>query len=146
MKKVVFYPETPFELLVSLIEYMKDLPYDESSPFEENPLKSILMTNEVHAFLFRPGLEKFCKAWLHSGNTYTYLRDVDGVMPFADTNWASDLFAFAKSSSDSDYQLCRLNTFSLVPMPASWKSHFHKSKAWTLWFISTKIEEVQKFV
>jgi hypothetical protein len=146
LQKVVFNPETPSELLSSLIEYMKDLPYTESKPFEENSLKSILMTNEVHAFLFRPGLEKFLKAWSDRGNTYTYIRDVDGIIPFADTNWASDLFAFVKSDKTGEYELARLNTFGVAPLPAHWKNYFSKEKSWTLWFMQTRPQNIQKFV
>jgi hypothetical protein len=36
----------------------------------------MLMTNEVHAFLFKPAFDKqFFKAWSLSGNTFTFVRD-----------------------------------------------------------------------
>lgn len=74
--KHVLKPKSPQELLESLIELMKDLPYKITNAFEKDPYKSILITNEVHAFLFKPGFDKeFLKSWSLSGNTFTYVRD-----------------------------------------------------------------------
>jgi hypothetical protein len=132
-----FFPETPTDLCIMLIEYMKDLPYQVSKEFEENPMKGILMTNEVHAFVFKPGLKSFLEAWQQSGNTYTYIRDYTGIIPFADTNWSSDLFCFALDEKSNKLALFRKGTFGLKPLPDSWKSYFSKTSPWTLWTITT---------
>lgn len=130
-----FFPQTPLDLCIQLIEYMKDLPYQISKEFEENSMKGILMTNEVHAFVFKPGLKGFLEAWQHSGNTYTYIRDYIGIIAFADTNWSSDLFCFAKDEKTNQLALFRKGTFGLKPLPDSWKTYFSKTSAWTLWTI-----------
>ena len=127
-----FFPESPLELCAALIEYMKDLPYERAKQFEDNPAKAILMTNKIHAFLFKPGLKPFLEAWQERGNTYTYRRDHEGPIPFADTNWGSDLFAFYKDKKGS-LQLGRKSTFELKPLPQLWSTLFSKSDAWTLW-------------
>ena len=112
---------------------MKDLPYKEAKQFEDNPLKSILMTNQVHAFLFKPGLKSFLDAWQDKGNTYTYIRDYQGIISFADTNWGSEFFAFATSPKTKKLTLYRRSTFELKPLPESWNAYFSKTSAWTLW-------------
>ena len=122
-----FIPKTPTELCIALVEYMKELPYREAKEFEDNPLKAILMTSPVHVFLFRPGLKPFFDAWQDSGNTYTYVRDMKEPIPFADTNWNSELFAFYNN------QLVRKSTFSLKPLPEQWSKFFGSGSIWTLW-------------
>ncbi len=131
--KKEFFPESPLELCAFLIDYMKDLSYIEAKQFEDNPLKAILMTNQVHAFLFRPGLKTFLEAWQDRGNTYTYIRDHEGFIAFADTNWGSELFAFTHNPKTKKLQLYRKSTFELKPLPESWNAYFSKTSAWTLW-------------
>ena len=128
-----FFPESPLELCTFLIDYMKDLPYKEAKQFEDDPLKAILMTNQVHAFLFKPGIKSFLDAWQDRGNTYTYIRDYQGIISFADTNWGSEFFAFAQNPKTNKLQLYRKSTFELRPLPESWNGYFSKTTAWTLW-------------
>ncbi len=131
-----FFSETPLDLCAALIDYMKDLPYEISRQFEENPVKGILMTNKVHAFIFKPGLKSFSDAWHDSGNTYTYIRDNPGIISFADTNWGSDLFAFAHEPQTNEIKLYRKSTFGLKLLPKVWDTYFDKTAAWTLWHYS----------
>ena len=131
--KKEFPADTPLDLCVALIDYMKDLHYEISKQFEDNPSKGILMTNEVHAFLFKPGLKSFSDAWHDSGNTYTYIRDNPGSISFADTNWASELFAFAHDPNTNLIKLYRKTTFGLKLLPPIWDTYFTKTSAWTLW-------------
>ena len=133
-----FLIDSPLELCVALVEYMKDLPYAESKEFEDSPQKGILMTNEVHAFLFKPGLADFLRAWQDRGNTYTYIRDFSGILSFADTNWASELFAFVHNPKSDKFVLARKSTFDLKGLPSSWDAYFSKTTPWTLWTISGK--------
>jgi hypothetical protein len=128
-----FFVESPLELCVALVEYMKDLPYARAKEFEDNPQKGILMTNEVHAFLFKPGLKAFLGAWQDRGNTYTYIRDFPNSIPFADTNWANELFAFIHNPKTGTMMLARQSTFNLKSLPPSWDAYFSKATPWTLW-------------
>lgn len=129
-----FHPETPLDLCAQLIEFMKDLPYKEAKAFEENPLKAMLMTSPTHAFLFKPGLKPFLDAWQDRGNTYTYVRDHKGPIPFADTNWDSDLFAFAINPHTNKLDLYRQGTFTLSELPPAWKSSFSNTATWRVYY------------
>lgn len=75
-----FFPSAPLELCVGLIEFMKDMPYPEAS-------QGLLMQSPTHAFVLRPRLEPFYKAWQERGNTFTYVRDevVERSKAFYDT-------------------------------------------------------------
>jgi hypothetical protein len=63
------------------------------------------------------------------------MRDFQGVIPFADTNWSSDLFAFAHDPKTNRLGIFRKGTFGLKPLPESWNDYFSKTSAWTLWTI-----------
>lgn len=116
-----FRPESPMDLCVRLIELMKDLPHQ----------KPMLMLNEVHAFVLLPELAEFKEAYEYSGNTYTYVRDEiirkGKILPFADTNWDHDYFAFAVNS-EGVLELCRYDGRRIAPLPESWKELFMKKK------------------
>ena len=79
-KKVEFHPNTPRDLLCDLLEWMKDAPYKDTNRFDSDAthgenMQGILMTSPVHAFVFKPGIESFQKAWGSNANTFTYVRD-----------------------------------------------------------------------
>ncbi len=74
-KKYEMRPKTPHDLLCHLLEWTKDAPYPLTSRFDADPMRGILMTSPVHAFLFKPGLKQFRKGWNSNTNTYTYVRD-----------------------------------------------------------------------
>ena len=73
--KVEIEIHTPWDFFHNLVEYMKDIPYEIGKKFEENPSRSILMVNPVHAFVFYPSLPIFYLAWQDRSNTFTYIRD-----------------------------------------------------------------------
>ena len=68
-------PKSPLDLLVFLLDLMKELPYKTTSTFEKNPQKGMLMYAPKHAFIFRPGLSPFKEGWLNGGFSYTWARD-----------------------------------------------------------------------
>lgn len=70
-----FFPKSPYDLLTSLLEFLKDLPPLMTQAFENDPSKGFLMTNSLHVFSLRPGITLFSKAWKSPMNTYTYVRD-----------------------------------------------------------------------
>lgn len=67
--------ESPLELLVFLIDAVKQLPANESDSFLKNRQKSLLMHSPTHAFLFKPGYSPFCSYWQSNEFTYTLVRD-----------------------------------------------------------------------
>ncbi|MGE3953975.1 MAG: hypothetical protein AB7F31_02100 [Parachlamydiales bacterium] len=67
--------ESPHDLLVFLLDTMKELPPAKSDPFIHNPMASMLMQSPTHAFLFKPGLSPFREGWLDQGNTSTWIRE-----------------------------------------------------------------------
>ncbi len=74
-KKFEMKPKNPHDLLCHLLEWIKDAPYRFTNRFDADPMQGMLMTSPVHAFLFKPGLQQFRKAWSSNTNTYTYVRD-----------------------------------------------------------------------
>lgn len=67
--------ENPMELLVFLVETLKQAPRIVSESYFTNFEKSMLMHSPTHAFLFKPGYSPFCKAWQLEHFTYTSVRD-----------------------------------------------------------------------
>lgn len=67
--------ENPMELLVFLVDTIKQIPHKLMDPFIENPDKSLLMHSPTHAFLLKPGNNGFKKAWQTDAFTYTWVRD-----------------------------------------------------------------------
>lgn len=67
--------ENPTELLVFLIDTIKQIPPNLLEGFEENRDKSLLMHSPTHAFLLKPGFERFKEAIHSDAFTYTYVRD-----------------------------------------------------------------------
>ena len=68
-------PRSPLDLLVFLLDLMKELPYKRGSLFEKNLRKGMLMYSPKHVFIFRPGLGSFKEGWLNGGFSYTWARD-----------------------------------------------------------------------
>ena len=67
--------ENPMDLLIFLLDLMKELPYKTTKAFEESPKNGMLMYSPTHAFVFRPGFHPFKEGWLDKGFTYTWARD-----------------------------------------------------------------------
>lgn len=67
--------ENPTELLIFLIDIMKQSPPQVSDLFLKFPMKSMLMQSPTHAFTFKPGLSPFKEAWTNEAFTYTWTRD-----------------------------------------------------------------------
>lgn len=67
--------ENEVELLVFLIDIMKEMPRSLQQEFIQNPQKALLAFSPTHAFLFKPGLDPFCQAWKEETYTYTWVRD-----------------------------------------------------------------------
>ncbi len=67
--------ESELDLLTFIIDTLKELPPKISNAFLQNPQASLLMHSPTHAFLLKPGLPFFEKAWEDRGLTYTWIRD-----------------------------------------------------------------------
>lgn len=67
--------ENESELLIFLIDTLKNLPPKISNPFLQNAQKKMLMTSPSHAFLLLPGLETLRHGWEEEIFTYTWVRD-----------------------------------------------------------------------
>lgn len=67
--------ENPMELLVFLADNLKKVPYKLMEEYIQDPSKSFLMFSPTHAFLLKPGLANFKKAWDSSEFTFTWIRD-----------------------------------------------------------------------
>ncbi|MBA3816140.1 MAG: hypothetical protein H0X29_06405 [Parachlamydiaceae bacterium] len=67
--------ESPIELLVFLVDSLKQMPPKLMEPYLTDPKKSMLIHSPTHAFLLKPGTKCFKKAWQTDAFTYTWVRD-----------------------------------------------------------------------
>lgn len=67
--------ENPMELLVFLVDNLKQVPYKIMDTYVYNPDKSMLIHSPTHAFLLKPGFELFQDAWHTEAFSYTWVRD-----------------------------------------------------------------------
>lgn len=67
--------ENPMELLVFLADNLKKVPYKLIDEYVKDPSKSFLIHSPTHAFLLKPGLNMFKKAWNTEEFTFTWIRD-----------------------------------------------------------------------
>lgn len=79
--------ESPLELLVFLVDTLKQAPPAVTAEYAKNPQKALLMHSPTHAFLLKPGLSPFREAWQSDAYTYTWVRDnlVQPMKQFADS-------------------------------------------------------------
>ncbi|NGX42099.1 MAG: hypothetical protein K940chlam7_00376 [Chlamydiae bacterium] len=74
-KEVSRWVENPMELLVFLIDSVKEVSDKILDEFEADPEKSLLIHSPTHAFLLKPGYPQFKEAWKSKEYTYTWVRD-----------------------------------------------------------------------
>lgn len=67
--------ESPIELLVFLVDSLKQIPPKLMEPYLTDSKKSMLIHSPTHAFLLKPGTSLFKKAWQTDAFTYTWVRD-----------------------------------------------------------------------
>ncbi len=67
--------ESPLELLIFLIDTVKNLSHLITDVFIKNPHKRILMHSPQHAFSLQPGKELLKQGWQDPKFTYTWVRD-----------------------------------------------------------------------
>jgi hypothetical protein len=67
--------ENPMELLVFIIDCIKEMPEKIRDAIETDPEKSLLIHSPTHAFLLKPGYVPFADAWKNKEFTYTWIRD-----------------------------------------------------------------------
>jgi hypothetical protein len=67
--------ESPTELLVFLVDAMKQTPPKIMEEFLVDPDKSMLIHSPTHAFLLKPGNRAFSQLWQSDTYTYTWIRD-----------------------------------------------------------------------
>jgi len=74
-REVSRWVENAMELLVFLIDTVKEMPDPVQEEFEMDPEKALLIHSPTHAFLLKPGYPLFKQAWQSSMFTYTWVRD-----------------------------------------------------------------------
>lgn len=67
--------ENESELLIFILDTLKNLPPKITDDFVKNPRKGMLMASPSHAFLLLPGQEFFRTGWQEEIFTYTWVRD-----------------------------------------------------------------------
>lgn len=67
--------ENEMELLVFYLDLLKELPLSAQRHFQERSERSLLAFSPTHAFLLKPGYEKFREGWENAAYTYTWVRD-----------------------------------------------------------------------
>jgi len=67
--------ENPMELLVFLIDTIKQIPPKMMDDFIKGSRKSMLIHSPTHAFLLKPTYKVFEEAWQNETFTYTWARD-----------------------------------------------------------------------
>ncbi len=67
--------ESESELLIFILDTLKNLPPNITENFLKDPRKTMLMTSPSHAFLLLPGQEGFRSGWQEEIFTYTWVRD-----------------------------------------------------------------------
>jgi hypothetical protein len=67
--------ENESELLIFILDTLKNLPPNTTNAFLKDPRKAMLMTSPSHAFLLLPGQEFFREGWQEEIFTYTWVRD-----------------------------------------------------------------------
>jgi len=66
--------ENETELCAFIIDSIKQMPPKTSDAFLKNPNKSCLMHSPTHAFLLKPGYEKYKEAWMSDQYTYSWIK------------------------------------------------------------------------
>jgi hypothetical protein len=67
--------ENEMELLVFIIDTLKQIPIKIMQEYIQKPEKSMLMHSPTHAFLLKPGFSELHKAWNSDLFTFTWVRD-----------------------------------------------------------------------
>lgn len=67
--------ESESELLIFILDALKNLPPKISNPFLKDSKKTMVMTSPGHAFLLLPGQEGLKQGWQEEIFTYTWVRD-----------------------------------------------------------------------
>lgn len=67
--------EHPQELLLFLLDTLKEAPHFLTSLFEKDEQLGLLAYSPDHVFILRPGLSPFKEGWLDPGFSYTWVRD-----------------------------------------------------------------------
>lgn len=73
--EIARWVENPMELLVYLVDILKQEPPKIMQSFIANSNKSMLMHSPTHAFLLKPGFPLFKEAWENDAFTFTWIRD-----------------------------------------------------------------------
>ncbi len=74
-KKVSRWIENEMELLVFLLDTLKELPLSVQRHFEDQKEQALLAHSPTHAFLVKPGWEPFREGWDNDAYTYSWVRD-----------------------------------------------------------------------
>ncbi len=104
--------ESSQDLLIFILETLKQLPPLTMDPFIENPEKRMLIASPTHVFSLLPGEELFRRGWEDSGFTYTWVRD-QIVLP------ARNFYASIRLNSQEQLFLLQELAITLPPVEAN---------------------------
>lgn len=120
--EVARWVENPLELMVFLIDTLKQIPPKDIQPYLTNEKKSLLMHSPTHAFLLKPGKKSFKKAWQNDAFTFTWARDnfVKPMEDFIQQLWLDEemmqyLIAYLGERVQENYRHYFLKKFNYIP-------------------------------
>ncbi|MBS0653818.1 MAG: hypothetical protein JSR39_09900 [Verrucomicrobia bacterium] len=111
--------ENETELLIFLIDCIKNQPPYVTDPFVKNSQESLLMASPSHAFLLQPSIRFYKEGWQEEGFTYTWVRD----QVFSPSHQF-----YARMLLDAQEQQLLIDLFS-AELPPILSHHLHKKYA-----------------
>ncbi|MBX3718334.1 MAG: hypothetical protein KF898_01645 [Parachlamydiales bacterium] len=109
--------ENETELLIFLIDCVKNQPPYVTDLFAKNTQQSLLMASPSHAFLLQPSIRLYKEGWQEEGFTYTWVRD----QVFSPSHQF-----YARMLLDSQEQQLLIDLFS-AELPPLLSHHLHKT-------------------
>jgi hypothetical protein len=136
-KEVSRWVESPQELLLFIVDTVKQMPHNESDEFLKKDYHSLLMHSPTHAFRALPGLHPFNKCWQRKEFTYTLVRDefINPQKQFfehmrLDSEMIADLIASLKERVPEPLHQNYQEAFNFFPsslLPKEFREHFTKA-------------------
>ncbi|MBA3603824.1 MAG: hypothetical protein H0W50_09355, partial [Parachlamydiaceae bacterium] len=125
--------ENPTELLVFLVDTIKQLSPKVLEEFDKESKKALIMHSPTHAFLLKPGVSHFKQLWKNTAFTYTHIRDTiiipaEKIIDQINLNQEMAQFLIEKISLkvSINYRYYFKQVFSYIPLgvtPQEFRSH-----------------------
>ncbi len=75
LQQVTFHPKDATELLIQIIDFIKDSPARLQERFIKNGNRGLLAQSSTHAFILKPGFKELMHFWIDPYFSYTKIRD-----------------------------------------------------------------------